>query len=217
MASDMFNFSGLKNMYSAAWLANEPTIAFELKVGRGRFVFIIFFTPEEKEKSGELLFIHLRHVNSILNFKLYGSRKNGDFKVYIMPKYKSDMIAELQLSSGEGQFSFEKFLNEMNRSIPDSLSLQTKINTLRTVWPDVKGALSHYVDDADKTILMNIKKLDKNSKPRERTLRKLFTYTNSDARDIEDFITALKKCNYTLMWTNDPRKVRSLADLMKKI
>lgn len=65
--STQFNFGRLHAIYSAAWTKNEPTIAFEVIQGRGRFVFMIFFSPEDKGSYGEHLFIYLAVcLNSLL-------------------------------------------------------------------------------------------------------------------------------------------------------
>ena len=42
-----FNFTGLAGVYREAYLRNDPTVAFELRNGRGRFVFLIFFSEED--------------------------------------------------------------------------------------------------------------------------------------------------------------------------
>ncbi|MCT2387526.1 hypothetical protein [Erwinia pyrifoliae] len=213
--TQLFNFSELKNIYSEAWTGKEHSLAFEVAIGRGRFVFMIFFSPEDKASSGEELYIHLRNVNSLMRLKLYGSRKNGAFNVYIRPDQEQMMIDELQLHRGGGHFTFENLLNELNDSIPQRLDFRDKLNTIRDVWPDVGEKLSSVVDDADKTILIGIKKLPQGYHPREKTLRKLFMFTNSRADDVSAFISSLKKENYTLMWTNNTDKVaKSLADLM---
>lgn len=74
-----FNFFRLRSIYSYAWVNKEPTIAFETCIGRGHFVFMIFFAPEDKNISGDSLFIYLRNANVLLQLKLYGSRKKRIF------------------------------------------------------------------------------------------------------------------------------------------
>lgn len=214
----LFNFSNLRNIYSAAWTGQEHSLAFEVAIGRGRFVFMVFFSPDDKSTSGEELYILLRYVNSLLRMKLYGSRKNGVFNVYVRPDQEEMMIDELQLAGGGGHFTFESLLDELNSAIPQHLDLRDKLKTIRSVWPDVAERLSSVVDDAEKTILIGIKKLPAEYRPREKTLRKLFMFTNSRAEDISAFIETLKKKNYTLMWTDNADKAaKSIADLMMVI
>lgn len=213
-----FNFSRLRSIYSYAWINKEPTIAFETCIGRGSFVFMIFFAPEDKNISGDSLFIYLRNVNVLLRLKLYGSRKNGVFNVYITPSQQQILSDELQLTPGGSHFSFNNFLNELNDAIPQTLSFKRKIETIRTVWPKVCNSLNGVIDDAHKTILIGIKKLPEDQRPREKTLRKLFTCTNSPANDVQHFIDILKKHNYTLMWTSDQSRIpKSFAELINKI
>ncbi|QGU86668.1 hypothetical protein [Erwinia sorbitola] len=213
-----FNFNQLQAVYSKAWLERKPTIAFELVVGRGCFVFMIFFSPEDKKTSGENLFVYLRHMNSLLKLKLYGSRRNGDFKVFLNERQEKLMVDELQLVAGRGNFSFEQLLLELNNSIPQELPEQENVNTLRRVWPDVRDELKDTVDEAERTILIGVIKLPDNKKPQDKTLRKLYIFTNSTAEDINDFIKVLKENNHTLKWTDDQEKVpKSFADLIIKI
>ncbi|GKW03841.1 hypothetical protein PEC301877_26540 [Pectobacterium carotovorum subsp. carotovorum] len=213
-----FNFNQLHAIYSSAWMRHEPTIAFELAIGRGHFVFMVFFSPEDKKSSGEHLFVFLRNMNTLLTLKLYGSRRQGDFTVYFNAEQERAMTDELQLTPGNGHFSFSHLLDELNKNIPQQLAEQKKIETLRTVWPQVHNKVSDIVDDAKKTILIGVKKLPEDQRPREKTLRKLYLHTNGSAKDIQTFIHKLKESNYTLMWTDDPEKVsKSFVDLMLKI
>lgn len=137
------------------------------------------------------MFIYLRNVNVLLRLKLYGSRKNGFFNVYITPSQQQILSDELQLTPGGSHFSFNNFLNELNDAIPQTLSFKRKIETIRTVWPKVCNSLNGVIDDAHKTILIGIKKLPKINVP-GKTLRKLFTCTNSPANDVQHFIDILK-------------------------
>lgn len=213
--STQFNFGRLHAIYSAAWTKNEPTIAFEVIQGRGRFVFMIFFSPEDKSSSGEHLFIYLRHMNSLLALKFYGSRRSGNFTVYLNDKQKEMMINELQLQPGAGNFSFNNFLSDLNINIPQELPEQIRVETLRDVWPCVSKELSDVVDESHKTILIGVTRLPDNSSPREKTLRKLYTFTDGSAEDIRKFINALKKNNYTLRWTANPdKKSKAFSELI---
>jgi hypothetical protein len=46
-----FNLTGLDGIYAEAMERSDPTLAFEVLQGRGRFVFLMFFSPEDKESS----------------------------------------------------------------------------------------------------------------------------------------------------------------------
>ena len=48
----------MREIYSNAIRAKEPTIAFELRNGRGRFLFMMFFS-EDDEESRDALFVFL--------------------------------------------------------------------------------------------------------------------------------------------------------------
>lgn len=113
---------------------------------------MIFFSPEDKGSSGEHLFIYLRHMNSLLALKFYGSRRSGNFTVYLNDKKKEMMIKELQLQPGAGNFSFNNFLSDLDINIPQELPEQIRVETLRDVWPCVSKELSDVVDESHKTI-----------------------------------------------------------------
>lgn len=216
--SIQYNFNKLHSIYTRAWLNNKPTITFELIIGRGHFVFMIFFSPEDSKTSGENLFVYLRNKNSLLKLKLYGSRRNGDFKVFVNKKQQQLMTDELQLVARQGNFNFEEFLSELNNQIPQELPDQENIETLRNVWRNLEDKLKDTVDQADRTILIGVSKLPDNKKPQDKTLRKLYVFTDSTADDINDFIKVLKENNYTLKWTDDVTKIpKSFADLIIKI
>jgi len=176
------------------------------------------FLPEDTKTSGANLFVYLRHKNSLLKLKLYGSRRNGDFKVFFNEIQQKLMTEELQLVVGQGNFNFEKFLYELNNIIPQELPDQENIDTLRNVWRNVKDELKDTVDEADRTILIGVTKLPDYKKPQDKTLRKLYVFTDSTAGDINDFIKVLTENNYTLKWTNDEEKIsKSFSDLIIKL
>ncbi|WLA08243.1 hypothetical protein MO328_18170 [Xanthomonas translucens] len=109
------------------------------------------------------------------------------------------------------------FLEQINRQIPSQLPLQSKIDKIREVWPHVRSKLVDVVDEADKTNLLGIKKLPSGSKPKDKTLRKLYVYANGNAAVITKFIDALKAANCTLAWTSRDVDQVSLEELMRKL
>ncbi|RQP21843.1 hypothetical protein [Piscinibacter terrae] len=213
MANKQFNLDGLTPLFRDAVLHKEPTLGFEVAQGRGRFVFMMFFSEEDKE-SRDLLFVYLRHTRVMLDFKLYGNHFKGDFRIFIDPVKERAMVEELQLGHGDVAFEFEGFLRQLNGAFPAQLPLQATLDTLRAVWPQVGERLRSVVDEAARTILIGIRRLG-HKKPREKTLRKLYLHTNGDARTIRALVTALKAAHITLAWTDDPTAVaKSFVDLM---
>ena len=49
-----FDFSGLNNMYISALESLDKALAFDLKVGKGRFLFMMFLSEEDKESKDML-------------------------------------------------------------------------------------------------------------------------------------------------------------------
>jgi len=214
MASIKFNFSRLKNIYSDAWSKKDPTIAFEIRLGAGCFVFMIFLSKEDSDKN-DRLFIYFRNIETLHQIKLYGYHLGGSFDAYISKKEEDLIRQELQLQGGGNPFNFNAFLNELNDNIPQFLPPTVKGETLRNTWNYIRDDMKNIIDDADKTILIGLKRLPEESKPRDKTLRKLYLYINGHDNDISDFIEAIKERNITLAWTNDPtRTAKSFAQLL---
>jgi hypothetical protein len=212
-----FNLTGLDGIYAAAMERSDPTLAFEIIQGRGRFVFLMFFSPEDKE-SKDKLFLQLRNTRVFLQLKAYGNHRKGDFLIYLSDADQAAILKELQLSNGGPTFSFTTFLEQINNQIPRSLPLQAKLDKIREVWPQIKANLSKVVDNANKTILMGIKRLPEGKSPQDKTLRKLYVYTNGSADVINNLIHALKTARVTLAWT-DRKEVesKSLAEIIAMI
>ncbi|WLA08244.1 hypothetical protein MO328_18175 [Xanthomonas translucens] len=103
-----FNLSGLSEIYNESLRRAEPMLAFEIVHGNGRFVFMMFFSKEDKE-SKDRLFVQLRNTKVFLKLKAYGSHRNGDFLIYFEPGDKKAIIDELMLSGGGAAFVFERF------------------------------------------------------------------------------------------------------------
>lgn len=211
-----FNLSGLEAIYNESLRRSEPTLAFEIVHGRGRFVFMMFFSKEDKE-SKDRLFVQLRNTQVFLELKAYGSHRKGDFIIYFKEQDEAAIINELMLDGGGRSFNFERFLGELNRQIPNELPLQSKLDKIREVWPQVSPNLVNVVDEADKTNLIGIMKLPEGKKPKDKTLRKLYIHTNGSAEVISNLIDALKDASVTLAWTNRDVNEVSFAELMAKV
>ena len=200
-----FNFSGLKEIYAEAWKSDDKTIAFEIQNGKGRFLFMMLLSKEDKEAKDNL-FIFLKNTNKMIQLKLYGSHRNGEFNTYIKDEDRDALIAELELTHSSGHsFSFINFLEQLNHDIPATLLLSHKINTLRNN-KELLNRISP-MDESQKTVFNGVMQLEKGVKtPRDKTLRKLYLYTDTDPELIAKFIQLLKQRNMTVKWTTPDKK-----------
>lgn len=215
-----FVFTGMRAIFHQARRRDDPTIAFELTEGAGCFVFLFFFSPEDVGNA--TLFIYLPRVNKVLSLKIYGRLSDGQFGVYFRPDHIDDIKRELDLGGGNGKFDILDFLGRLNARIPQDLPLADKLKSLRQVWPRVGFELKEYIHESEKTVLIGIKHLPQSEKPRDKTLRKLYLFTNSDADAVEDFIQRLRQKNVTLVWTREPKdgqltRRKTFAELMADI
>jgi len=118
------------------------------------------------------------------------------------------MKAELQLQEGNATFDFEQFLNEVNNAIPQEITMSQKVKTLR----DNRNIIRTVgIDEIEKTVLIGTKVLSK-GKPQDRTLRKLYMYTEESETVITELIKNLKKANMTVAWTTEEQRFKA-ADI----
>jgi hypothetical protein len=217
MTSIAYNLGRLAAIYRDAIQHREPTLAFEVRHGAGRFVFLMFFS-EEDEASRDRLFLFLRNTNYMLELKLYGNHLAGGTKIYLTPEKERRIWEELRVRPGTMNFDWERFVGELNDAIPQKLALQATLEELRRVWPNVRDRLPNVLDEAEKTVLVGIRRLSASQRPRDRTLRKLYLYTNGSAADISRLIQALAGANITLVWTNEEgAEGRSFADILADV
>lgn len=164
------------------------------------------FLSEADERDS--LFVYMRNTMVMRKLKMYGSHRNGDFKVYISDEVQMRMKAELQLKKGNATFDFERFLNEVNNAIPQEITMSQKVKTLR----DNRNIIRTVgIDEIEKTVLIGTKVLSK-GKPQDRTLRKLYMYTEESETVITEFIKNLKKANMTVAWTTEEQRFKA-ADI----
>lgn len=204
---DKFNLYGLTNVFKEAIREDRPTLVFEVKNGKGRFLFMMFFDDEDESK--DLIYIFMRNTMRMLPRKLYGNHLKGEFYIYLKDYMKKLFKDELLIESSvtHNPFIFDKFFNRLNKSIPNSIPLSRKISVLRDCWSEVKNKLPQdIVDENDKTILIGPVQLPKDKKPQEKTLRKLYLYADGNEHDIAKLIRQLKCHNMTVAWTNDFNK-----------
>lgn len=208
MGDNRFNFTNLKNIYIATLKSYDKSMAFDVKIGKGRFLFMMFLSDEDKDAK-DMLFIYMRNTKVMCKEKMYGAHSKGDFWIYIKDDLKQKMIKELCLSeSRDNNFDFFRFLEQLNDKIPLEISQETKIKTLRTN----KKIVHNFIDEDEKDVLVGPVKLPGNRSPRDRTLRKLYVYTDADIKDIDKFIVILKRHNMTVAWTTKANKEKA-ADI----
>lgn len=216
---DKFNLYGLTHVFQEAIQEDRPTLVFEVKNGKGRFLFMMFFDDEDESK--DLIYIFMRNTMRMLERKLYGNHLKGQFYIYLKDYMKKLFKDELLIESSvtNNLFIFEDFFNRLNESIPNSIPLNRKISVLRDCWDEVKDELpKEIVDEYDKTILIGPIRLPKNKEPREKTLRKLYLHANGNEDEIARLIWLLKQRNMTVAWTNDINKAnRSVKSILNKM
>lgn len=205
MSTIEYNFIRLKKIYEEALRSYDKSVAFDVKIGRGRFLILMFLSEADERDS---LFVYMRNTMVMRKLKMYGSHRKGDFKVYISDEVQMRMKAELQLKAGNATFDFERFLNEVNNAIPQKITMSQKVKTLR----DNRNIIRTVgIDEIEKTVLIGTKVLSK-GKPQDRTLRKLYMYTEESETVITELIKNLKKANMTVAWTTEGQRFKA-ADI----
>lgn len=196
-----YSMNGFFGVWSEALKRDEPTVAFELLNGRGRFLFMMFFDPED-ERTKDKLFLFLQNTRYMLRLKLYGAHSRGEFQIYLEEWQVARIRRELQLEGGVGGPAFEitRFIEALNASIPPSIPLASKIKLLRENRAAYQSDLEDILDFYDKTELIGEMQLPPEKKPKERTLRKLYLYSAQSPEDVATYIDDLKNRNCTLTW-----------------
>ena len=194
------SLNGLFGVWSEAMARNEPTIAFEVRNGRGRFLFMMFFDPDDKATSDRLL-VFLQNTRHMLELKLYWAHERGQFDIYLKRQDVDAIKRELELAGDAGlPFDEARFVSALNAVLPVSLPLAEKVETLRTNMQVIRDRLSTILDDHNKTELIGEKQLPHQQRPREKTLRKLYLYSTDAPEAVAIYIENLKKRNCTLAW-----------------
>lgn len=199
-----FAFNKLKSVYIETLKSLDKMLAFDLEIGRGRFLFMMFLSEEDKE-SKDILFLYMRNTRTMKRIKLYGNHIMGTFKAYIDEDVKKCLIEELQLGYTGRNFNFMNFLYQLNEAIPQEINIDNKMKTLRNNRNIIRTL--DVTDESDRTILIGERKLSTHT-PRDKTLRKLYMYTNSSAEDIAELIGLLKKMNMTVAWTTEEKRYK---------
>lgn len=194
------SLNGLFSVWSEAMARNEPTIAFEVRNGRGRFLLMMFFDPEDKATKDRLL-VFLQNTRHMLELKLYGAHERGQFDIYLKGQDVAAIKRELELAGDTGlPFDEARFVSALNAVLPASLPLAAKVETLRANMPAIQDRLSTILEEHNKTELIGEKQLQPPRGPREKTLRKLYLYSTDAPEAVAAYIERLKKRNCTLAW-----------------
>jgi len=165
-----FSLNGLSGVWSEALTRNEPTIAFELLNGRGRFLFMMFFDPDDESTKDKLL-LFLQNIRCMMHLKLYGAHRKGEFMIYLNDRQVVQIRHELALTENIGTtFDIARFIEALNCGIPKSLSLASKIQLLRANKTAVQPELSAILDDHEKTELVGPLQLDSLRRPRKKNV-----------------------------------------------
>lgn len=203
----MFNFRGLHSAFLEMITRHEPSIAFTLTDGKGKFVFFLFLNTNSAGKiiwGNHELFVFLANTQHMLRFDLKGNHRNaGDFKIWLDDKDEAAIRAELGLgatTAGGPAFLLNDFLNRLDGKIPTSIPLVDKIATIQNQSQAVQTYCASYLENASKIYLLGKLTLSKGKHPQEQTLRKLYML-NAAPRDIELLIQHLKRLGWTTRWT----------------
>lgn len=218
MSTIEFNFTSLSTLYDESLYRNEPTLAFEIVNGNGKFVFMMFFENDDNQFEN-ILFIFCRNIKYMIKLKLYGNQEKGKFSIYLNEDLQNKIIEELQLYNRSGdKFDFNIFLENLNSSIPSNLSFKEKAFILKKTWKFLDDSTrKNLVDDSEKIYLKGVLSLPSNKKPQERTLRKLYLYVDGIPDDISDFLNNLRNLNKTLQWTDDKSSEKDFSFVLSKL
>lgn len=212
MSSETFDFTQLKNVYTDALNSPDKSLLFEVSIGKGNFLFMMFLSDEDKDAKDKL-FVYMRNTDVIVQTKLYGSHKKGHFVMYITDDIRNKFYRELQLNAHNGSFDFMRFLGELNRLIPMKIDRSQKVDVLRKNRKVITRI--GVIDEAEKDVLIGPKYVS-NGRPQERTLRKLYSFTYADYQDIDELIKLLKLQNKTVAWTTQ-ENAKNSANILKLI
>lgn len=202
----IFNLSGLHGVFVEAIKRHEPTIAFPLANGLGRFSFLLFIPTSSKGeiKWGDIeLFIILGRTQRILRFDLTGNHYHkGVFNIAVKHSDEQAIRLELGIDNAEhGNFSLNGLLTALNAAMPLSLPLEEKIACMQDNRDLIKANCGKHIDSASRIYLLRIQPVKMPAKPREETLRKLYMLSN-DKSTIIQLIRCLKERNWTVAWTD---------------
>uniref|UniRef100_UPI00223EED04 hypothetical protein n=1 Tax=Providencia rustigianii TaxID=158850 RepID=UPI00223EED04 len=149
--------------------------------------------------------------------KMYGSHARGDFILYVNGWQEQLIRDELGIQNGQqNHFILNDFLNRLNNQIPQQIDYHLTANVLRDNKDAINSNLSSIIDDALKVNLVGIRRLQDNARARDKTLRKLYLYSDGNGDDIAAFIDAINADGrFTIGWREDSSSM-SFSDLLRQ-
>lgn len=192
-----FDLNKMSGIYLETIKSPEKAVAFDLNYAKGRFLFMIFLSDEDKE-SKDKLYVYMRNTRCLLELKMYGNHFKDKFLIYFNDGDQSKFINEMELNANDGKsFKFEDFLEYINSKIPSTISRIDRKNNLRN-----NCAIINKISDDEKTVFIGPRKLSVGH-PQDKTLRKLYLYTDADVKKIDKLIKHLLSVNTTIAWTTE--------------
>jgi len=194
---------GFGPLYFQALKEERQSIVFEIQKGIGRFVFMIFF--DENDKNRNDFFLLLGRTQQFREFQLYGSHKKSETRIFLNGKDVEAVRKELDIQAG-GKIPFDAygFMRGIAKEFPHELTIvqsMTKLREYKKVVMD-EPRLDKIVPSKDKRFFLHPMSLPEDRRPREPTLRKLYLNLDAEPRVIERFILWLKRQNKTVKWTD---------------
>ncbi|WCM19918.1 hypothetical protein NDK50_00055 [Paraburkholderia bryophila] len=217
-----FNFTGLHPAFLEAVQRHEPSIAFTLTDGIGKFTFLLFMKTDSAGKivwGQQELFILLARTQGMIRRGLYGNhRAGGDFTVYLTDEHENAIRAELGLgkSATGNAFVLRDFLAKLNGLIPTSIPLEAKTAVIREHRVAIKAHCADYIDKAARVYLLRAGPLADGKRPREETLRKLYML-DASREDVAALIRNLKQIRWTTFWTDKQPTSDKFAEIFAKV
>lgn len=197
-----FNLTGLANVFNEALNRYEKSLAFEIRNGKGRFLFLMFIDDGDPNTQDQL-FIYFRNIRCMQEIKLYGNHQRGQFIIY-ESNIENEIRQELGITSvnARNPFDLDNFLLDLNAAIPNTLPLVNTINTLRANQNIImqNNLATKIIDEENKTVLIGEKRVSR-GRPQDKTLRKLYFFTKGNLNDIANLIRCLRRANMTVAWT----------------
>lgn len=202
----IFNLSGLHSVFVQAINRHEATIVFPLINGRGRFVFLLFIPTEidGRIKWDDLeLFVILGRTQRVLSFDVKGNHYyKGVFKIATTWSDEQAFRAELGIEAAvRGKFTLHGLLGALNAAIPPTLRLEDTIACMQNNRALIRSHCGRHVVEAERVYLLRAQPVPPPKKPREETLRKLYTLSQ-DKQAIAKLVSRLKERNWTVAWTD---------------
>jgi len=200
--SFQFNLTGMRSILRDAIIKGVETIAFEIKEGEGKFIFMMFISDDDESK--DIIYILMVGTRTLIEKKMYGNHRKGDFLIYIKNDEAEKFRQEIGGQGGQNAFQIGAFLEKVNGRIPEKTSRSENIKCLS----ENKNSISEHqkirrkVDESQKIYLIGTMKLPEGKSPSELRMRKLSLYLDADPSTISWICDKLRERNRTTKWTD---------------